>query len=33
MSDNTQRFTGRAAHYDRYRQRYPSSEVLSRLRA
>ena len=33
MSDNTQRFTGRAEDYDRYRQRYPSSEVLSRLRA
>ena len=33
MSDNTHRFTGRALDYDRYRQRYPSSEVLSRLRA
>ena len=29
--DNTNRFTGRAADYDRYRQRYPSSEVLNRL--
>jgi len=32
MTDNTQRFTGRAEDYDRYRQRYPSEEVLSHLR-
>jgi ubiquinone/menaquinone biosynthesis C-methylase UbiE len=32
MPDNTQRFTGRAEDYDRYRQRYPAEEVLSRLR-
>jgi len=31
--DNTQRFTGRAEDYDRYRQRYPAEEVLTRLRA
>jgi ubiquinone/menaquinone biosynthesis C-methylase UbiE len=31
--DNTNRFTGRAADYDRYRQRYPTEEILSRLRA
>jgi SAM-dependent methyltransferase len=30
--DNTQRFTGRADDYDRYRQRYPPEEILSRLR-
>ncbi len=30
--DNTDRFTGRAADYDRYRQRYPTEEILSRLR-
>ena len=30
--DNTQRFTGRAEDYDRYRQRYPTDEILSRLR-
>ncbi len=30
--DNTQRFTGRAATYDRYRQRYPSDIILDRLR-
>jgi ubiquinone/menaquinone biosynthesis C-methylase UbiE len=30
--DNTQRFTGRAEDYDRYRQRYPTEEILSRLR-
>jgi ubiquinone/menaquinone biosynthesis C-methylase UbiE len=29
--NNTQRFTGRAEDYDRYRQRYPTAEVLSRL--
>jgi len=33
MTDNTHRFTGRAEDYDRYRQRYPTEEVLSRLRA
>lgn len=33
MSLNTQRFTGRAADYDRYRQRYPAEPVLMRLRA
>lgn len=33
MPDNTNRFTGRAEDYDRYRQRYPTAEVLSRLRA
>jgi ubiquinone/menaquinone biosynthesis C-methylase UbiE len=33
MPDNTQRFTGRAEDYDRYRQRYPTAEVLSRLQA
>jgi ubiquinone/menaquinone biosynthesis C-methylase UbiE len=32
MPDNTNRFTGRAEDYDRYRQRYPTGEVLSRLR-
>jgi ubiquinone/menaquinone biosynthesis C-methylase UbiE len=32
MPDNTNRFTGRAEDYDRYRQRYPAEEVLSRLR-
>lgn len=32
MGDNTGRFTGRAEDYDRYRQRYPSDEVLRRLR-
>jgi len=31
--DNTQRFTGRAEDYDRYRQRYPTEEILTRLRA
>jgi len=30
--DNTNRFTGRAADYDRYRQRYPTEEILTRLR-
>src|ERR1700684_675273 len=30
--DNTDRFTGRAEDYDRYRQRYPTEEVLIRLR-
>jgi len=33
MSDNTLRFTGRAEDYDRYRQRYPTQEILTRLRA
>jgi ubiquinone/menaquinone biosynthesis C-methylase UbiE len=33
MTDNTQRFTGRAEDYDRYRQRYPAAEILERLRA
>jgi ubiquinone/menaquinone biosynthesis C-methylase UbiE len=33
MPDNTQRFTGRAEDYDRYRQRYPTAEILSRLQA
>jgi ubiquinone/menaquinone biosynthesis C-methylase UbiE len=33
MSDNTQRFAGRAEDYDRYRQRYPTPEILSRLQA
>ena len=32
MTDNTNRFTGRAEDYDRYRQRYPTEEILSRLR-
>jgi ubiquinone/menaquinone biosynthesis C-methylase UbiE len=32
MPDNTQRFTGRAEDYDRYRQRYPTEEILNRLR-
>jgi SAM-dependent methyltransferase len=32
MPDNTQRFTGRAEDYDRYRQRYPTEEILIRLR-
>jgi ubiquinone/menaquinone biosynthesis C-methylase UbiE len=31
--DNTNRFTGRAQDYDRYRQRYPTAEILNRLRA
>jgi ubiquinone/menaquinone biosynthesis C-methylase UbiE len=33
MTGNTQRFTGRAEDYDRYRQRYPAAEVLEYLRA
>jgi len=33
MADNTQRFTGRAEDYDRYRQRYPTGEILARLQA
>lgn len=32
MSDHTQRFTGRAQDYDRYRQRYPADAILDRLR-
>ncbi len=32
MPDNTNRFTGRAEDYDRYRQRYPTEEILMRLR-
>jgi ubiquinone/menaquinone biosynthesis C-methylase UbiE len=32
MTDNTHRFTGRAEDYDRYRQRYPTEEVLTHLR-
>lgn len=31
--DNTERFTGRAATYDRYRQRYPSDAILTLLRS
>jgi ubiquinone/menaquinone biosynthesis C-methylase UbiE len=33
MTDNTERFTGRAEDYHLYRQRYPAPEVLQRLRA
>jgi len=32
MHDNTQRFTGRATDYDRYRQRYPADAILAHLR-
>ena len=32
MPDNTHRFTGRAEDYDRYRQRYPTEDILSHLR-
>jgi SAM-dependent methyltransferase len=32
MTDNTHRFTGLAQDYNRYRQRYPSEEVLTLLR-
>ena len=32
MSSNTQRFTGRAQDYDRYRMRYPTDAVLAYLR-
>jgi ubiquinone/menaquinone biosynthesis C-methylase UbiE len=32
MPDNTNRFTGRAEDYDRYRQRYPVAEILAHLR-
>ena len=31
MTDNTQRFAGRAENYDLYRQRYPSDQVLAQL--
>ena len=31
--ENTERFTGRAATYKRYRQRYPSNTVLTHLRS
>lgn len=33
MSDNTQRFSGRADDYEHYRQRYPSAAILGRLHA
>jgi SAM-dependent methyltransferase len=33
MSENTERFTGRAEDYGLYRQRYPAEEVLDGLRA
>jgi len=33
MADHTERFTGRADDYDRYRQRYPAEAILTRLRA
>jgi ubiquinone/menaquinone biosynthesis C-methylase UbiE len=32
-TNNTERFTGRAEDYDRFRQRYPTQEILSRLQA
>ena len=32
MPDHTQRFTGRAEDYDRFRQHYPADAVLDRLR-
>jgi ubiquinone/menaquinone biosynthesis C-methylase UbiE len=31
MKDNTNRFTGKVAAYERYRQRYPTNEILTRL--
>jgi ubiquinone/menaquinone biosynthesis C-methylase UbiE len=31
--DNTERFTGRAENYDRYRLRYPANEILKHLQA
>ena len=31
--DNTERFSGRAATYDRYRQRYPADTILDLLRS
>jgi len=33
MPDNTNRFTGLAEDYDRYRQRYPAEDILAHLRA
>lgn len=33
MSDHTQRFTGKAEAYDRYRQHYPAADVLRLLRS
>jgi ubiquinone/menaquinone biosynthesis C-methylase UbiE len=33
MPDNTHRFTGRAEDYDRYRQRYPTADILAHLRS
>ena len=32
MADNTQRFTGKAEAYERFRERYPVAEVLTRLK-
>ena len=32
MKDNTNRFTGKVAAYERYRQRYPTNEILTLLR-
>ncbi len=32
MADNTQRFTGKAEAYERFRERYPAVEVLTRLK-
>src|SRR5437660_12780723 len=32
MSDNTQRFTDRAEDYERYRERYPATQILDHLR-
>lgn len=32
MPDHTNRFTGRAENYERYRQRYPADSILNRLR-
>jgi len=31
MTDNTQRFAGRAENYDLYRQRYPADQVIDQL--
>jgi len=31
MTDNTQRFAGRAENYDLYRQRYPAERVIAQL--
>jgi SAM-dependent methyltransferase len=33
MTDSLTRFTGRAADYERYRQRYPAEPVLARVRS